>query len=49
MATEVYNDEPTAVVREEVITRTPFSGSRKIYIEGIRHKDVRVPMREVRL
>ena len=31
------------------ITRTPFPGSRRIYVPGTLHEDVRVPMREVAL
>ncbi|MEZ6007736.1 MAG: hypothetical protein R3F05_08180 [Planctomycetota bacterium] len=31
------------------ITREPFPASRKIYVPGSLHPDVRVPMREIRL
>ncbi len=31
------------------ITRKPFPGSRKIYVPGVIHPDVRVPMREIAL
>ncbi|HOJ76087.1 MAG TPA: phosphomethylpyrimidine synthase ThiC [Phycisphaerae bacterium] len=37
------------VVRDEVITRGPIPGSRKIYVAGERFPDVRVPMREITL
>ena len=42
-------DENTTepVVREDVITRDPLPGSRKIHVSGILHEDVRVPMREI--
>ena len=35
--------------RTESITREPFPGSRKIYVEGSLHPDVGVPMREISL
>ena len=35
------------VVRNDVITREPLPGSRKIYVPGNMHRDLRVPMREV--
>ncbi|GMU20254.1 MAG: phosphomethylpyrimidine synthase [Phycisphaerae bacterium] len=38
---------PPVVVRDEVISRGPLPGSRKIYVAGSRHPDVRVPMREI--
>ena len=31
------------------ITRTPFPASRKVYVPGTLHPDVRVPMREISL
>jgi len=33
----------------DTMTRPPFPGSRKIYVQGTRFEDVRVPMREIRL
>jgi len=39
-------DAPS-VVRDEVITRGPITGSRKVYAHGRLHQDVRVPMREI--
>ena len=35
------------VVRPDIITRDPFPNSRKIYVEGEIHKDIRVAMREI--
>ncbi|UCD30443.1 MAG: phosphomethylpyrimidine synthase ThiC [Planctomycetota bacterium] len=42
-------DTTKPVVRDEVITRGPIQGSRKIYVAGKLHKDIRVPMREIKL
>src|SRR5690554_3817937 len=47
MATEIRDDVPAPVVRAEVITREPIPGSRKVYVPGVIHPDVRVPMREI--
>jgi phosphomethylpyrimidine synthase len=41
------NDSGQPIVREDVITRTPFPGSRKIHVEGKLHDRMRVAMREV--
>ena len=35
------------VVRPHIITRDPFPNSKKIYVEGQIHKDVKVAMREI--
>ena len=35
------------VVRQHIITRDPFPNSKKIYVEGEIHKDVKVAMREI--
>ena len=45
---------PTDAQRERApadacITREPFPGSKKIYVPGVLHPDVRVPMREITL
>ncbi|NLU19715.1 MAG: phosphomethylpyrimidine synthase ThiC [Phycisphaerae bacterium] len=43
-------DKPQGnVVRDEVITRGPLPGSRKIYVAGTMHPQIRVPMREIPL
>jgi len=47
MATEVRDDAGAPVVRDEVITREPIPGSRKVYVSGTLYPDVRVPMREI--
>ncbi|MBA4257485.1 MAG: phosphomethylpyrimidine synthase ThiC, partial [Polaromonas sp.] len=31
------------------LTREPFPASRKVYVPGVRHTDIRVPLREVQL
>ena len=49
MSTEVHDDTSRPVVREDIITRGPIAGSRKIYVNGEIHGDVRVPMREIAL
>jgi phosphomethylpyrimidine synthase len=36
-------------VEMDTITRTPFPASRKVYVPGTLHPDVRVPMREISL
>ena len=36
-------------MRNDTITRAPFSGSLKIHVRGALFEDVRVPMREIRL
>ncbi len=33
--------------RKSVITSEPFPASRKIHVQGKRHKDIRVAMREI--
>ncbi len=38
-----------STVREALVTREPFAQSRKIYVAGDLHPDVRVPMREIAL
>ncbi|MCM8540009.1 MAG: phosphomethylpyrimidine synthase ThiC [Lentisphaeraceae bacterium] len=35
------------VVRQQIITRDPFPNSKKVYIEGEIHKDIKVAMREI--
>jgi len=45
MIRTVPTDSP--IVRNDVISRNPLPGSRKIYVSGSLHPDVRVPMREV--
>ncbi len=37
------------VVRDEIITRGPIPGSRKVYVQSSGRRDVRVPMREFEL
>ncbi len=40
--------EPThTTVRNEIVTRKPIPGSRRIYVQGNLHPEIRVPMREV--
>ncbi|MEN9359021.1 MAG: phosphomethylpyrimidine synthase ThiC [Verrucomicrobiota bacterium] len=41
------NDIKTEVVRDAVITRDPLPASKKIYVPGVIHPDIRVPMREI--
>ncbi len=41
------NDLKTEVVRDAVITREPLPASRKVYVSGVIHPDIRVPMREI--
>ena len=41
------NAKNTEVVRKHLITRDPFPNSKKIYVNGTIHKDVRVAMREI--
>ncbi len=36
-----------ATVRNEIITRKPIPGSRRVYVGGALHPEMRVPMREV--
>ncbi|NUP91045.1 MAG: phosphomethylpyrimidine synthase ThiC [Candidatus Sumerlaeia bacterium] len=47
MASSTKNDRPALAA--ELITRTPFPNSRKVYVQGTLHPGVRVPMREVAL
>jgi len=35
------------VPSQETLTRSPFRASRKIYVPGTLHPDLRVPMREI--
>jgi phosphomethylpyrimidine synthase len=43
------DNQSKPVVCNQVITYGPIPGSRKIYLAGKLHKDVRVPMREIEL
>ncbi len=43
----IQERDPAPVVRDEVITREPIPGSRKVYVAGALHPDLRVPMREI--
>ena len=43
------DDTPDQIVRDQVITRDPIPGSKKVYVSGKIHADVRVPMREIAL
>ncbi len=43
------DNDKTTVVREEIITRDPLPASKKVYVAGTLHTDVRVPMREIAL
>jgi len=36
-----------SIVRDRVVTRAPFPASRKVYVPGKLHPDIRVPMREI--
>ncbi len=45
MSAKVSASEP--IVRNDVISREPLPGSRKVYFSGSLHPDVRVPMREI--
>ncbi len=49
MIRDIQNDASEPVVRDEVITRGPIPGSRRVYVSGQRCKDLRVPMREINL
>jgi phosphomethylpyrimidine synthase len=40
---------PTAAIDHTILTRDPLPGSRKVYVPGALHPDIRVPMREVSL
>lgn len=44
----VRSDRDRVPARTASITRAPFPASRKIYVEGSLHPDLRVPMREIR-
>lgn len=35
--------------KQETICTTPFAGSKKIYVEGTLHKNIKVAMREITL
>jgi len=39
----------TLTTSNEILTREPFPGSEKVYIEGKIHPDIRVPMRKITL
>ena len=41
------NAKSIEVVRKHLITRDPFPNSKKIYVNGTIHEDVRVAMREI--
>ncbi len=41
------DSQVSTVVRDEVISRDPLPGSRKVYIKGSLHPGIRVPMREI--
>lgn len=41
--------KPQDIVRDEIITRGPIPGSRKVFVAGRQFPDVRVPMREITL
>ena len=41
------NEKNAEIVREHVITREPFPNSKKVYVQGEIHKDIRVAMREI--
>ncbi len=41
------SNEHRPVIRDTVITRGPLPGSRKVYVAGRLHPDIRVPMREI--
>jgi len=43
------SDRKTEIPRENLITTEPLPASRKIYVQGKKHGDVRVPMREISL
>ena len=47
MITPAAEDPALPVVRDEVISREPIAGSRKVYVAGTLHPDIRVPMREI--
>src|SRR5580765_659494 len=47
MATDIHDDAEAPVVRDEIVTRDPIAGSRKVYVAGTLHEDVRVPIREI--
>ena len=47
MTRTAETSDPPSIVRDEAITRGPIAGSRKIYVRGERHKDIRVPMRDI--
>ena len=45
--TKPYKD--TLTTSNELLTREPFPASKKIYLKGDIHKDIRVPVREITL
>ena len=45
--TKNYKD--TLTTSNELITREPFPASKKVYLKGEIHKDIRVPLREISL
>jgi phosphomethylpyrimidine synthase len=47
MSTSLLKEVEPNVVRDEVISRGPLPGSRKVYVRGTLHPAVRVPMREI--
>jgi phosphomethylpyrimidine synthase len=47
MIQRVEEDAGIPVVRDDVVTRDPLPGSRKVYAQGKTHADIRVPMREI--
>ncbi|HOW69577.1 MAG TPA: phosphomethylpyrimidine synthase ThiC [Phycisphaerae bacterium] len=49
MTAETGKPADGPVVHDEVITREPFPASRKTYVPGVIHPDIRVPMREILL
>ena len=45
--TKAYKD--TLTTSNELLTRDPFPASKKVYLKGEIHQDIRVPVREITL